>query len=248
MQIIIRLMLLSICLGAKAHADDTPYPYPGMEIGGKVDRILNSNSPFAEPENLIEKIDPLVVALAKSNNSPKKERQSTIDNLSVDAEKKIDNYINSDFKNHKPQKAYLKLDFSNENSHLPQTYYKSFYVDAAYKAIREGNLNHVRVAIKQFDFKNIINSNGNSLLLEAVKLNQINIARILLANGFDPNLVNHKRQTALHLAVQYGDIEMVRLLLTMGADIQAKDNNNKLAIDLVYKNSESIAKMINYYS
>jgi uncharacterized protein len=64
-----------------------------------------------------------------------------------------------------------------------------------------------------------VDSNGNTLLLQAVRQRYIEIAKIFIGHGADINHVNEEGESALLIAVIHQNFDMVNLLLKSGADI-----------------------------
>ena len=77
---------------------------------------------------------------------------------------------------------------------------------------------HSKVNLNQVD------SQGRTLLIEAVLEKRADLVKLLLENGSDATVADHDGSTALHYAAQAQLPEIVQLLLDKGAPIDAKDH------------------------
>ena len=67
-----------------------------------------------------------------------------------------------------------------------------------------GNRWAVRLVLGKSDI-DAVDQNGNTALIEAIRLGFIGIAEILIENGADVNIVNFEKETALHVACRLED-------------------------------------------
>eukprot|EP01133_Synstelium_polycarpum_P006179 gene6179-7157_t len=81
---------------------------------------------------------------------------------------------------------------------------------------------------------NTSDSFGTSALLEALSFNHNEVARLLLRCGADPatHMAVYPQSSALHLAAQSGDIDLIDELLRAGAPLDARDAEQRRAVDV----------------
>ncbi|MEQ2183875.1 hypothetical protein GOODEAATRI_002418 [Goodea atripinnis] len=79
-----------------------------------------------------------------------------------------------------------------------------------------------------------------SVLLKVMMMGSSPVAQLLLTHGADPNVADRStRATPLHDAARAGFLDTVRLLVEAGADRQARDNANRLPVDLARQNDHT---------
>jgi len=112
--------------------------------------------------------------------------------------------------------------------------------------VKNGNIEKLK---KVMDFKtnlDIIDDNGNGLLLIAIKKGFTNIVQFLIDQGIDVNLSNNIGWTPLMEAVQMGNIEIVKSLVECGADTNAEDMLGNSAESIIFENNNiELLKFIN---
>jgi ankyrin repeat protein len=94
-------------------------------------------------------------------------------------------------------------------------------------AVEVGDIEEVRVLLKECSDVNARNNLGETVLHKAVINHRSDIIRILLDAGADVNIKDQWGKTPLFLAAYNGSIESVALLLDKGPDVNAKDNHGK---------------------
>lgn len=75
-------------------------------------------------------------------------------------------------------------------------------------------------------------TNGDTALITAVRINRLDIANTLFKAGANINLKNKRRQSALHIAVANNAVNMVKFLLSADANLHTKNYDGQSAIDL----------------
>jgi len=148
-------------------------------------------------------------------------------------QKAFDHALNQNFDTYTFPKEYYQQPFSKQNSHLPPVDFASYYASQAFKFTKSDDYVNVRYFVKKYNFIDVHDENGNSLLMTASCFNSIKTARMLLANNiFYINEQNKQNlRTPLHIAVMNSNYEMVRLLLTMGASTTIHDSTNMTPLD-----------------
>lgn len=76
------------------------------------------------------------------------------------------------------------------------------------------------------------NSNGETVLMKAVKSNNIMLVDQIIAEGANINKRNNNGDTAIMIAVKMNSIELVNRLLDARANIRLRNANGHLAIDM----------------
>jgi len=89
------------------------------------------------------------------------------------------------------------------------------------------------------NFLNILDNQGNTPLISAVKMDYPNIASLLINLGADSNLKNFQGMTALLLSIEKGYEDLFYLLIERGADIKQGDNSGDSALHYLVKAKDS---------
>ncbi|GBN70628.1 Ankyrin-3 [Araneus ventricosus] len=88
---------------------------------------------------------------------------------------------------------------------------------------------------KDIDY-NLVNSNGETPLMVAVKDQQIEAVELLLGNEANPNVCNNVSETPLHVAFSLPPNSIEFLLLLSGASIYPVDKKGQTPLDILIKN------------
>ena len=91
---------------------------------------------------------------------------------------------------------------------------------------------------------NIQNNNGNTVLHNAIKMNNLHIVTLLLSHpkiGEIINIQNDLGNTPLHEAILKSncDIDIIKLLLTQPIMRELRNNNNETPLDIAIKNNNT---------
>ncbi len=89
---------------------------------------------------------------------------------------------------------------------------KSEAKEVAFDSVVRGNLDNLRTMLDNYQILQTYDQYGNSLLIEAVEMNDSAIARLLLLRGIDLYKVNNKGDSALSIAEEYGPESMHNLM------------------------------------
>ena len=210
--------------------------------------LPSSNKPTGMPiikEQAAAPIQP-VVNLSQNINSnkieDKKEAVTKNDDTKKNKAELVAKLANINYNTHTPPKQLYDHNLTPANNHLPPVYFKSYYLEATFNAIKKNDYNKLRALLAKFDFLNGQNENGDTILIAAIQHHSLNSARILLTKGAYINAVNDRKRTALHYAAALGDEDSIKLLLTMGANFNLKDDQGMTALDYAqanYKNNAS---------
>lgn len=101
-------------------------------------------------------------------------------------------------------------------------------------AAEHGHLSLVQDLIeKGAAFVHRKDKNGDSALFYAVRKGHTEIVKFLLGQGVDPQVPNYVGDTPLHEAARIENVEIMEELLKAGGKIDAKNQDEKMAGDLV---------------
>ena len=84
--------------------------------------------------------------------------------------------------------------------------------EVAFDAVMRGNIDNMRTMLDNYQILQASDKYGNSLLIEAVEMNDLAIARLLLLRGVDLYKINNKGESALSIAEEYGPEAMRNLM------------------------------------
>ena len=211
-----------------------------------------NNTSAKKPSSDAQFARPLTAAdlkLAEEREAKSKADYEAKDQIYRDQEKKlVNNLLKLNYRTQNPPKQLYDRKTSQENTHLPPVYFKSYYLSLAFDAVERNDQNALRAILGHFDFLNGQNNDGDTVLMHAVQHRRIDSARILLAKGAYLDAINNRHRTALHYAAALGDLELIKLLLSFGADFTLKDDHEMTALDYAHSNEsyEAVA-MINQY-
>lgn len=94
-----------------------------------------------------------------------------------------------------------------------------------FDACRAGNLEHLKMLIKQGIDVNVCGKNGWTPLFFAVSEGQLSCAQLLLSQGANPHLQNGNGETALQEASYFDDPACLQLLIRYNADVHHVDKD-----------------------
>ena len=107
--------------------------------------------------------------------------------------------------------------------------------NALHLATFDGHAEIIKMFLDKDVPVNVIDSWGDSPLLNAANTND-EAVKLLLDAGADVNVKkNPQMKTPLHNAAQYGRVEMVKMLLAKGADVNARDSEGETPLDMCKK-------------
>ncbi|MCH8296136.1 VCBS repeat-containing protein, partial [Candidatus Poribacteria bacterium] len=112
-----------------------------------------------------------------------------------------------------------------------------------FKAVRENNIESVRVALKNGANVNAKNALGNTGLMIAAIQGHVAVGRLLVEQGADVNVKNIKGNSALIFSIHAtGNVDFARMLIENGADLNARNSDNETA--LMYAASKGHADIL----
>ncbi len=98
------------------------------------------------------------------------------------------------------------------------------------------SVNYMDIARKKGLSVNTCDKNGNTPLINAIKLKHYNAIKYLLSNGANPNLCDSSGQTPLHHACLINDVNAIDILLNSYAYPYARDALGSLPFDYLEPN------------
>lgn len=113
--------------------------------------------------------------------------------------------------------SIYKRDYSPENRHLPKATTREDYDRHLFGAVAANNVNATRAFLNMGKNVNLVNANGETLLMTAIRYGAVDTARLLLARGADPRASGSGGMTPLQLAQSSGQYTLVEVLLARGA-------------------------------
>ncbi len=84
--------------------------------------------------------------------------------------------------------------------------------DVAFNAIVSSNIDNLRTMLDNYPILQSYNKYGDSLLIEAVEMNDLPLAKLLLMRGAYIDPVNNKGESALFISEKYGTDSMYQLM------------------------------------
>lgn len=114
------------------------------------------------------------------------------------------------------------------------------------QAIRENNLNQVRLLLDLGHDINMTDEDGNTPLNNAV-LDEAKpeVILFLLEQGAKPDKKDDYGEAPIHRAIQNHSLEVTKLLLSFGADIEIKDQDGRTPLmHAVYQNQTDILSLL----
>lgn len=104
---------------------------------------------------------------------------------------------------------------NNLNTYQSENKYTYAIIDAAYL----NKIEDLKTLLKQTNIKHIVDENGKTPLMIAVRENNLKVAQILIDAGSEINAEDDSGLTPLYYAITRDNLEMTRLLITNNADV-----------------------------
>lgn len=115
-----------------------------------------------------------------------------------------------------PPSIYRKQ-YSADNQHLPKAVTREDYDRALFYTVAANDINGTRAFLERGADINMVNADGDTLLITAIRYRAIDTARLLLARGANPNLQGSGGITAMQYAIASGQNTLAVLLRARGA-------------------------------
>lgn len=113
-----------------------------------------------------------------------------------------------------------------------------FLSDLTSSIERDDKLGVMRALSQGFPL-DVMDSNGNTMLIQAAKGGRVKVTQYLLDSGADPNIMATNGATALMFAVNAGHASTVAALLKMNADPNLRDTNVPPALTFAAANGNT---------
>ena len=115
-----------------------------------------------------------------------------------------------------PPSIYRKQ-FSGDNQYLPLATYREDYDRALFYAVAANDINGTRAFLERGADINMVNVDGDTLLITAVRYRAFDTARLLLARGANPTIQGSGGVTAIQYAIASQQSELATILRARGA-------------------------------
>jgi hypothetical protein len=102
--------------------------------------------------------------------------------------------------------------YSVENNHIPPALYLDDYKKLVFYAILHSNIAALDSLLDTLDSDELITSEGDNILIFAVKYGKIDVVRSLVTRGFDVRKANFVGVNAFELAEKAGRIDILNIL------------------------------------
>lgn len=104
--------------------------------------------------------------------------------------------------------------------------------ETIFELIAEGKFEEAKERFKTKEDINATDSDGNTALHLAAKVNEADLVSFLIIKGADTEIKNINGDTALHAAIKNDCIDAAKVLAIVHGDIFAKDGNGNMALEL----------------
>ncbi|WPX97756.1 ankyrin repeat domain-containing protein [Candidatus Fokinia crypta] len=124
-------------------------------------------------------------------------------------------------------RKYYSNDVSSSDKQRTNPFYSVEYSTMLFHAVFQNDCFAIAALLQKGGNINAQLTNGDSVLLYAIKNNRVEVAKYLVLKGADINLQNTQKETPLHIAIKAGNLECTSLLLYYNADVFIKDKDGK---------------------
>ena len=140
-----------------------------------------------------------------------------------------------------------QVKYDKNNQHLEPTMFQSQIINDVFANLGGDNATEIaRALINQVGKVDVVDTDGNSLLMHAVARKNQLLTSMLLSEGANPNLLNKDGFSPLHLASTNGDDTALYYLMMAGGDPNLRDNdgNTSLMYASMTCNKQTLQMMI----
>jgi len=167
--------------------------------------VVSEVKPLAD--NTVAQADKKEVEPVKDKHKKKTRKKSKKSSTKV-VTKATSSYA---IKDRLPEEIYKKS-YDNLNRHLPVAYYEKDYNSLLFVTAMHDDYNGLRSLLNQGRDINLVNEEGNTPLLVAVKNNAANAAVLLLKRHARRDVTDSNGMTPVQIASQMGNQQMVSIL------------------------------------
>lgn len=151
--------------------------------------------------------EPAVEKPAKGKKGAKKKAKHK--KTKVAKNKKVYHYVA--IKDRLPKQIYKKY-YEADNRHLPVAYYESDYDQFMFINAMDNDTNAIRSLMHTGRSANMVDHDGDTPLIVAVRSDSVDAARLLLAHNADMTVKDKHGMTVLQIAKQVNDPDMLDAL------------------------------------
>jgi hypothetical protein len=147
----------------------------------------------------------------------------------------ISKFMATNFKTQRiPSYAYIN------NPQLPEPLYRHQLVQAAFKSIKDGNIDALHALVNNYDLLDSKDKAGNELLATALIFKKNNMVKFLVSKGSNINAANKFGITPCMIAARTGNLEAADFLARQNCDLKKLDNQGLSALDYA-KESKNVS-------
>lgn len=119
-----------------------------------------------------------------------------------------------------------QVKYDKNNQHLDPTMFQSQIINDVFANLGSDNATEIaRALINQVGKVDVIDADGNSLLMHSIARKNQSLTAMLLSEGANPNLLNKDGFSPLHLASTNGDDIAIYYLMMAGGDPNLRDGD-----------------------
>ena len=119
-----------------------------------------------------------------------------------------------------------QVKYDKNNQHLDPTMFQSQIINDVFANLGSDNATEIaRALINQVGKVDVIDTDGNSLLMHSIARKNQSLTAMLLSEGANPNLLNKDGFSPLHLASTNGDDTALYYLMMAGGDPNLRDGD-----------------------
>ena len=140
-----------------------------------------------------------------------------------------------------------QVKYGKDNKHLEPVMFQSQIINDVFANLGKDNATEIaRALINQVGKVDVIDADGNSLLMHSIARKNQSLTAMLLSEGANPNLLNKDGFSPLHLASTNGDDIAIYYLMMAGGDpnLRDGDGNTSLMYASMTCNQQTLQMMV----
>ena len=140
-----------------------------------------------------------------------------------------------------------QVQYDKNNKHLEPVMFQSQIINDVFANLGKDNATEIaRALINQVGKVDVIDADGNSLLMHSIARKNQSLTAMLLSEGANPNLLNKDGFSPLHLASTNGDDIAIYYLMMAGGDpnLRDGDGNTSLMYASMTCNQQTLQMMV----
>ena len=124
-----------------------------------------------------------------------------------------------------------QVKYNKDNKHLEPVMFQSQIINDVFANLGKDNATEIaRALINQVGKVDVIDADGNSLLMHSIARKNQSLTAMLLSEGANPNLLNKDGFSPLHLASTNGDDIAIYYLMMAGGDPNLRDGDGNTSL------------------